>query len=68
MIPPFRIDLIKRTPLVDCPTLWNELPADLQIVRNKIEFKTKLKIFFIDKLNENIQCDRLLCTSCHLNI
>jgi len=68
MIPSFRIDLIKRTPLIDCPSLWNELPPEIQIVRNKIEFKSKLKMFFMNKLSENIQCNRLLCPSCHLNI
>jgi hypothetical protein len=48
--------------------LWNELEDDsIKISTTKSEFNTKLKSHFLNSLNENYICFRLLCPNCHFN-
>jgi hypothetical protein len=42
------------------------LKAKLNLFVIKVELKLKLKAHFINKLNENYRCNRLLCPHCHL--
>ena len=64
--PAFRTDTISRLPLHQLPILWNTLPPNIQIIRNKLEFNSKLKTYLINCLSETPNCSRLLCPNCHL--
>jgi hypothetical protein len=68
-IPFARTALTSRLPLTTFPRLWCDFPdEDIKFVRNKKEFNLKLKNHFISKLSTTIQCNRLLCPDCHLNV
>jgi hypothetical protein len=50
------------------PKIWNEFPdIVIKCEANKLIFNSKLKEYFLDKLNANFVCSRLLCPHCHLN-
>ena len=52
-------------PLFDFPKIWQSFPDEqLKIIRKTLEFDTKLKKFFIDDLDSNVNCNRLLCPAC----
>ena len=42
------------------------LNEDIKILRNKKEFKSEFKKYFINQLNSNINCNFPLCVHCHL--
>ena len=68
-IPFARSSITSKLPLTSFPKLWCEFPDEnIKFIRNKLEFNTSLKRYFIDKLRQNITCNRLLCPDCHLNI
>jgi len=57
-----------KHPLTIFPQLWAEFPDEsIKFIRNKLEFNKKLKIYFLNLLQSNINCGRLLCPDCHLN-
>jgi hypothetical protein len=63
-----RIDQVKRLPLFALPKIWNEFEDDvIKCESNKLIFNSKLTGHFIEKLNSNYVCSRLLCPHCHLN-
>jgi hypothetical protein len=67
-IPFARLSSSSRQPLVNLPRLWeNFRQEDIKIIRNKLEFKSKLKEYFLNNLSEIVICNRLLCHACHLN-
>ena len=67
-VPFARTNFAEKLPLTSFPKIWNKLDNPyLTIIRNKIEFKIKVKKYFIEKLSENFICQRLLCPRCHLN-
>ena len=67
-IPFVRLSTSTNQPLVKLPKTWVDFPhPDIKILRNKNEFNKKLKQFFIDNLSLNVNCERLLCPTCHLN-
>jgi hypothetical protein len=68
LIVPFaRLTLTERFPLTAFPTIWNSFQEnDIKFIRCKIEFNAKLKAYFINNLNDNVRCNRLLCPHCHL--
>jgi hypothetical protein len=62
-----RINQVEKLPLISFPKLWNRLEdATLKSISNKTEFNHKLKMFFMDKLDANYICTRLLCPHCHI--
>jgi hypothetical protein len=66
-VPFARINQVEKLPLISFPKLWNSLEdATLKSISNKIEFNKKLKLFFMDKLDPNYVCTRLLCPNCHI--
>jgi len=67
-VPFARTDILMNLPLYNLPKLWNSLSPPLKIIRLKHLFKIKTKEYFLNNLNENPQCTRLLCPVCHLNI
>jgi len=68
-IPFARTSTTSKFPLTAFPRIWEEFPdEEIKFTRNKLEFNFKLKKFFIDRLQNNVVCDRLLCPDCHLNI
>jgi hypothetical protein len=68
VIPFARLTLTERFPLTSFPKTWNNFTnLEIKTVRCKIDFNSKLKEYFISKLNGNYTCSRLLCPHCHLN-
>ena len=67
-IPFTRLATLSKHPLIIFPKTWVEFSnEDIKIIRNKIEFKIKLKKYLLGELSDTIVCNRLLCPSCHLN-
>jgi hypothetical protein len=68
-LPPARLKSTEKAPFYTFPRLWHSFQdLDIKIIRNKIEFNFKLKTYFLNQLESNFRCDRLLCPNCHLNI
>jgi hypothetical protein len=66
-VPFARTTLSDRIPFFTLPKMWNEFPdVVLKSEANKLIFNSKLKEYFIDKLNANFVCTLLLCPHCHL--
>ena len=64
-IPPARLSSIERFPLVCFPRLWSQFDSeDIKIQRNKNIFNSMLKIYFLNQLQSNFICERLLCPHC----
>ena len=67
-IPFTRLATLSKHPLIIFPKTWVEFSnEDIKIIRNKIEFKIKLKKYLLGELSDTIVCNRLLCPSCRLN-
>jgi hypothetical protein len=67
IIPFARLSLTERFPLTVFPRAWNNFDNfELKTIYSKVEFNSKLKQYFIDRLNPNYTCGRLLCPLCHL--
>ena len=62
--PPSRTTFISRFPLFSLPSLWNNLPNNLKELVSKNSFSFNLKKHFVDLLNLNPICKRLLCPAC----
>jgi hypothetical protein len=57
----------ENMPWTSLPKTWNAFDCnDIKFIRNKLEFKLKLKDHLLSKLFSNIICNRLLCPRCHL--
>ena len=68
-IPLARTLFTSKHPLTTFPQLWADFPDEsIKFIRNKIEFNSTLKKYFINELSANINCGRLLCPDCHLNV
>jgi hypothetical protein len=39
--------------------------STVAVIRNKLEFKQKLKEHLLGQLKDSVTCDRLLCPQCH---
>ena len=67
-IPFTRLATLIKHPFINLPKTWIEFKNEnVKILRNKIEFKIKLKKHLLSELSSVITCNRLLCPSCHLN-
>jgi len=67
-IPFVRLASSMNQPLFKLPKLWLDFnDENIKIIRNKIEFKLKLKSHLLSQLNDTPDCSRLLCPACHLN-
>ena len=64
-IPCVRTEFIKRFPLFDFPTQWNNLPEEIKSITSTRQFKSCLYTTSITNLLE-FHCERLLCPSCIL--
>jgi len=68
-LPFSRLSSSLRQPLRNLHKTWIEFKNEtIKIVRNKLEFKSLLKKHLLEELSSTINCTRLLCPSCHLNI
>ncbi len=65
-VPLARTVAITNQPLICYPKLWNEFDEPCKLNNNKIKFKRELKKYFLNKLETNYICERLLCPQCHL--
>jgi Reverse transcriptase (RNA-dependent DNA polymerase) len=67
-VPFARISQVERLPLISFPKSWNEFEnEDIKSVQSKNEFNSMLKTHFINLLNANFFCSRLLCPHCHIH-
>ena len=66
-IEPSRLSQTANHPLATFPAKWDSLPENILIIRNKIEFDSELKNFFLSKLSNHIECTNLFCPTCSLN-
>jgi len=64
-VPFSRLEQFKRFPLYYMPIIWNNLPDSITIVRRKSEFNENIKKMFLSELSSIVNCNRLLCPSCH---
>jgi hypothetical protein len=66
-VPFARTIFSENMPWTSFPKAWNSFDRnDIKFIRNKLEFKTKLKDHLINSLSSSITCNRLLCPRCHL--
>jgi len=62
-----RLKTTQYFPFFKLPRLWNTLNnehPEISILRDRSEFKLKLKNFLLSKLSEDRRCDRLFCHTC----
>jgi hypothetical protein len=65
-VPFARLNLTERQPLTHFPKVWQNLKNEnIKFIRNKLEFKQKLKEHLLSHLKDSVTCDRLLCPQCH---
>ena len=65
-IPPPRLAVTMKQPYHSFPRAWADFHEhNIKIQRDKPTFNSLLKQFFIDKLQSDFTCNRLLCPSCH---
>jgi len=66
-LPPCRLKSTEFFPFYRLPRIWrnfdNEFP-NITFIRNKNEFKSKLKEHFLNQIPEDYRCERLFCHSC----
>jgi hypothetical protein len=68
-LPPSRLVSTQKAPFYHFPRLWQAFDNyDIKILRNKLEFNTRLKDHYLSELKTDYRCTRLLCPFCHLNI
>ena len=66
-LPMCRLSTLDSHPYFIFPKLWQNFENEnIKIIRDKLEFKIKLKEHFLNKLSDNYICSRLLCPHCHL--
>jgi hypothetical protein len=67
-IPFSRVNYVERLPLIVFPKLWSNFSTlEIKFIRDKTEFKLKLKKHLLNELSSSVSCTRLLCPRCHLN-
>ena len=67
-IPHTRLSTTDRFPRQSFPRLWNSCEnEDIKSIANKNSFNLNLKNYFLNKLNPNYVCARLLCPHCHIS-
>jgi len=66
-VPFARLSSSEKRPLVNLPRTWQDFPDEsIKILRNRTEFNSKLKMYFLNQLSSVPNCSRLLCPVCHL--
>jgi hypothetical protein len=66
-VPFARTVFSENMPWTSFPKAWNSFDCnEIKFIRNKLEFKFKLKDHLLSKLSPNVTCNRLLCPRCHL--
>jgi hypothetical protein len=64
-IPFSRLSSSALQPLIKMPKSWIEFTReDIKIIRNKLEFKRLLKLYFLERLSPTVYCTRLICPVC----
>jgi hypothetical protein len=64
-VPFARLSSSKIQPLINLPKLWTSFDDDsVKHLRNKLEFKLKLKELLLDQLSDVAICTRLFCPAC----
>ena len=56
---------LDKFPLYNYPKIWQNFSDEqIKFIRNKNEFDTKLKSYFLNDLSSTVNCSRLLCPAC----
>jgi len=56
---------LDKFPLFNYPKIWQNFSDEqIKFIRNKTEFDSKLKTFFLNDLSSTVNCNRLLCPAC----
>jgi hypothetical protein len=67
IVPFSRLTSTENHPFIAIPRTWNHFDSlEIKLNPSKPHFNKLLKKFFLEKLNENFVCERLLCPHCHL--
>jgi len=67
-IPHNRLTSTDCHPLYLFPKLWDNFNEhSITIIRNKLEFGSKLKDHLVSKLSSTVTCNKLFCPSCSFN-
>jgi hypothetical protein len=64
-VPFVRLEQYFKFPLSDYPRMWNDFNNAVS-ANTRGTFKSLLKEYFLEKLNNVPMCNRLLCPACHL--
>ena len=68
-IPASRLSTTDRFPFFNFPRIWCDFPdLNIKSIQSRPSFNFQLKSHFLNKLNANYVCARLLCPNCHLQI
>jgi hypothetical protein len=66
IIPFARLNTTMLHPLTSFPKIWENFPEGrIKFIRNKSEFNSELKKYYLNNLSETPNCDRLFCPSCN---
>ena len=64
-LPEARTSQVENFPLTNLPKTWNTLPCEiLKTISKKNIFSSRLKLYFIDQLSINPNCNRENCPNC----
>jgi hypothetical protein len=65
-VPFVRTNQLLKFPLVQVPTLWNNLPSEIKNILNASTFMYSVKNMLLSNLPNNPICTRLFCPVCSL--
>jgi hypothetical protein len=65
-VPFARTNHLQKFPLIQIPTLWNNLPHEIKIIRNTFAFINSVKKLIFSNIPDNPVCTRLFCPVCSL--
>jgi hypothetical protein len=65
-IPFARTNQLQKFPLVQIPTLWNNLPQELKTIQSSYSFSNSVKKTLLNNLPDNPVCTRRFCPVCSM--
>jgi hypothetical protein len=65
-VPFARTNQLQKFPIVQIPTLWNNLPQELKSIQSSYGFSNSLKNALLNNLPDNPICTRLFCPVCSI--
>jgi hypothetical protein len=65
-VPFARTNQLQKFPIVQIPSLWNNLPHELKSIQSSYGFSISLKNALLNNLPDNPICTRLFCPVCSI--